>query len=277
MSSPLPSDSTPFYYVIFRACDRVNAVNGVGRPGGIQKTSLVKACFGSLEAALKEVPHRIVVLGDKLSDELVTFFGERDVKLVLGSYGNDESIRQSLALALDAPADSWIYFCEDDYFHAPNAFVVIDDLIRNRESCLANSMLNFRTWFEPANARHLVIFPSDYPDRYKPRLRQYSLLYVAGVSHWRQVRNITFTFLTNIDTVRKFAAAIRTCSTGARDGRLSSIMFRGFMPRNSALCLSPLPGVAAHMHLGTMSPLIDWPQLLDQKVCAALEQRAHGI
>lgn len=268
------TETVPLYYVIFRACDAVNAASGAQRPGGIHKTQLVKACFNSLQRAIADYPHRIVVLGDKLSTELTAFFNDRKIEVIAGRYGNDESIRQSLKLALKAPEGSWVYFCEDDYLHSPNAFVVMDNLIRGRSHYLANSARNIWSFMEPANSRHLVIFPSDYPDRYLPQQRHPGLLYVADKCHWRQVRNITFTFMAQPETVKKYAWAIRLSAWHARDGLLSRILFQGFLPGRSALCLSPIPGVAAHMHEGVMGPIVNWTQLLDENLHSVNEIRS---
>ena len=88
------------YYVIFRACDQVNAVHRAARPFGLLKCPLIKACFTSLLRALARVERKIIVLGDKLSDELIAFFRAHDVELILGScvvYNDNTQIRNGVA------------------------------------------------------------------------------------------------------------------------------------------------------------------------------------
>lgn len=251
------------YHVIFRACDKVNAVNGFERPAGVHKTILVKACFASLIVALAEVAHRITVLGDKLSDELIEYFNRHDVTLIQGNYGNDESIRQALALAVKSNDDEWIYFCEDDYMHQPDAFKAINELIAHKNEYLDGGVSYYLNIKRHARLlRDLVIFPADYPDRYLAKYRRPSVIYSSGMCHWRQVYDITFTFMAHVDTVRRYSKIINHCATGAKDTRLSKLIFKGYIPGFSAFCVSPIPGLVAHMHQGTMSPLVDWTSML---------------
>ena len=77
------------YTIIFRACDSVNAVNKNPRPFNLSKSELIKICFLSLIDSLQGIDHRIIVLGDKLSEDMINFFKSYKLDLILGSYGND--------------------------------------------------------------------------------------------------------------------------------------------------------------------------------------------
>ena len=264
--------TAPSYHVVFRTCDAVQALRG-SRPFGLDKRTLIKVCFLSLLEALAEVPHSIVVLGDKLSDDLVSFFrrfetGPGGVQLRLGNWGNDESIRQSLTAALLRPGEEWVYFCEDDYLHQPFAFTWIDELIRRR-----NEVLSFRPgrWFmralfRTANEAPLFIHPADYPDRYEPGKRQFSLVFLTRLNHWRQVSSTTFTFLGEVRSIRRYERHVRAASVGARDDYLSRHLFSHVFYRGRGLCVSPIPGVATHMTEGVMTPLVDWKRIVDRQL-----------
>ena len=124
----------PKYNVIFRTTEGKSRLSGTGlaihavpRPFGLDTRTVIKACFLSLHEAVKPFPHSIHVLGDKLSEDLITFFErfvDRDsaIKVHLGDYDSGESIRQSLSLALSVPGGEWVYFCEDDYLHQTGGF-----------------------------------------------------------------------------------------------------------------------------------------------------------
>jgi hypothetical protein len=254
------SKSDRHYTVIFRTCDAVTAVHGAPRPFGLDKTKLVQICFLSLKEALKPVNHTIHVMADKISPELSSFFKSFPVTITTGSWGNDESLRQSLSLALELPDEEWVYFCEDDYLHAPHAFVWIDDLIANRRDILSYSPRPPWMAFLSAtlSGRPLVIHPPDYPDRYKPNRLIPSFLFLSKYCHWRQVTNTTFTVLAQAGAIRRYKRVWEKASSNAKDGLLSRRMYARFSFWKKALCLSPIPGVATHMHVSTMTPHVDW-------------------
>jgi len=231
--------------------------------------TLIKACFLSLHEAVKPFPHSIHVLGDKLSEDLTTFFGRfanRDsaIKVRLGDCDSGESIRQSLSLALSFPDGEWVYFCEDDYLHRPVAFVWIDELIRSGAEVLRFEPGRWfmKLLFRNANKAPLIIHPADYPDRYEPKRRQFSLLFITRLNHWRQISNTTHTFLAEAGTIRRYEKIIRQSSMPPRDFYLSRHMYSHIFFRGRGLCVSPIPGAATHMTEGVMTPLVDWESLL---------------
>lgn len=252
-------------HVLFRACDAVHSVHGEPRPFGLDKTRLVKLCFASLTRALAAVPHRIEVIGDRLSPDLRAFFDREGAPVHPCGPGNDESLRECVRRAAEAPPEDWVYFCEDDYLHRQDAFEIIADLIRNRRSVLryepgpeAAGWTGVRLEEAP-----LVIHPPDYPDRYSPPQLRRSLVFCADRSHWRQIANTTFTFLMEGSSVRAFRDVLIDCATGADDAALSKRLYADDAISGRALCLSPLPGVATHMHETTMTPLLDWRRIFD--------------
>lgn len=260
------------YNIIFRACDIVNAVNKNPRPFNLEKAQLIKLCFLSLVESLKDLDFKIIVLGDKLSEEMIAFFNRFEVELYLGNFGNDASFRETLKIASTIPNDEWIYFCEDDYLHVPHAFEFIDHFLDERET-LFKRKKKFINLFREVNLKDkdLFIFPPDYPDRYDPGNRKSSLILFSSDCHWREVSNITLTFLTKSSTIRKHNALFKKASFKAREGsmgnadrKISRRLFGklGFGFRTSSVCFSPLPGLSTHMHRDTMTPLVNWEKLI---------------
>lgn len=253
------------YNVIFRACDIVNAVNKNPRPFNLEKGLLIKLCFLSLVESLKGLDYKVIVLGDKLSDDMIAFFNHFKVDLRLGSFGNEGSILETIKIASTIPDDEWIYFCEDDYLHAPHAFKFIDRFINEKKSLfIKKKKLDNLSTLVNLNDKDLFIHPPDYPDRYEPRYRKHSLILVSNDCHWRQVNSTTFTFLTKSSTIKKHFSLFKRSSVKARDRLFSRRLFGriGFGFWTSSVCFSPIPGLSTHMHRGTMTPLVNWEELV---------------
>jgi hypothetical protein len=266
----------PKYNVMFRATERESRLSGtslairaVPRPFGLDTRTVIKACFLSLYEAVKPFPYSIHVLGDKLSGDLTAFFEclaakDSAIQVHLGNWDSGESIRQSLSLALLVPDGEWVYFCEDDYLHRPETFVWINELIRNAADVLRFDPGRWfmKLLFRNANQAPLFIHPADYPDRYLPPKRQFSLLYITRLNHWRQISTTTHTFMAEASTIRRYERVIRESSMPPRDFYLSRHMYSHIFFRGRGLCVSPIPGLATHMTEGVMTPLVDWQSLV---------------
>jgi hypothetical protein len=255
---------SPHFHIIFRTCDVVHSLHNTPRPFNADKKTLIKKCFLSLLESLQGVDHEITILGDKLSDELVTFFRQYPYTLILGDWGNDESLRQSMKLAFNAPDDDWVYLCEDDYLHSKQAFNWIIDFIEHKDQYITTKRFLTSIGIRN-NLRHIpiIIHPTDYPDRYKSKYLRFSLIFLSRFCHWRQVTDTTFTFMAQGKTFKKYRSIFWTSCTGANDRYLSKKLYAGVRFGNKALCLSPMPGVATHMHEEVMTPLVDWKQIYD--------------
>ncbi len=249
----------PLLHILFRACDLVNAVNKNPRPFQLDKATLIKVCFLSLYESAQHVPHRFYVVGDKLSSDMLSFFSAYNVELSNGEYGNDASIRETLQRTDAFPANDWVYFCEDDYLHVPHAMEYIYDCILTKDTMLGRErrLYNWASFLD-LRAKDFIIHPADYPDRYKSKYRRFSLITHTEKCHWRQITDTTFTFLMQVATVRKRRALLERASHRANDRLLSKRLYGKYMFGSKALCMSPIPGLATHMHMDTMSPLVDW-------------------
>jgi len=275
------------YNVIFRACDVVNAVNNNPRPFNLSKNQLIKVCFLSLLDALRGVDYIIIVLGDKLSEDMVNFFESQKVDLRLGNFGNDASIRETIKIANTLPDDEWIYFCEDDFLHVADCFQKLDKLIEAFNSIFPLNITfdtlhtknklyyalkwaklffndNFRSLSFTSfyGKKDLVIFLPDYPDRYIPKYRRHSLIVQTKDHHWRQVQSVTFTFLMQSAAVKKHYDLFMKASNKANDKMLSNKLFGNYGLFAPAVAFSPMPGLSTHMHRDTMTELVDWETIV---------------
>jgi hypothetical protein len=262
------------YRIIFRTCDTVHSVHKAERPFGLSKRALIELCFRSLKKSLEGYPHSIHIIADNLSPEMTAFFRGYDVTMTEGTYGNDESIRVSLKQAFSYDDSDWVYICEDDYLHQKQTFLWVDELIENRkELLLTKPKNNLKRWALGSisgalDQRPLFIHPPDYPDRYLPRERERSLLFLSKYCHWRQITNTTFTFMAEAKTLKLFRQALERSASGANDGYLSRTIFARDHFIGRALCLSPIPGLTTHMHEGVMTPLVNWKQVMDETLGA---------
>ena len=263
---PYPASYMPDvrYHVIFRTCDVVHSVHHTARPFGLDKRTLIKICFLSLIRSLSGYDYRITVLGDRLSDEIQEFFAPFGVTVLNEQLGNDKSILRSIELACESEANEWVYLCEDDYLHVPHAFQYIADLVVHRSEYLRmRKAVRLQRGSERFRAVPIVIHPADYPDRYRRHERRFSLIFLSRFCHWRQISNTTFTILAKSTTFRTYRALLERSASGARDGYLSRKMYGTRFFGRKAVCLSPIPGLATHMHEETMTPLVDWASLVD--------------
>lgn len=252
------------YKVIFRACDAVQSLRNP-RPFGLDKKTLIKICFLSLVESLKEVDHEIFIMGDKLSDEMMAFFGRFKATVTNGVYGNDESIRMTIRQALKYDNEDWVYFCEDDYLHQPQTFQYIDEFITNREEIMAYEPRRaiFKLFVRDLNKKDLFIHPPDYPDRYKTDWKRHSFIFLSKYCHWRQVSHTTFTFMGQVKSLRKFEKHLFHSAHTAHDGYLSRKLYGRLLFLGRGIAVSPIPGLSCHMHEETLTPHVDWQKLVE--------------
>jgi len=269
------------FHVIYRLCDKPEAVNRLPRPFGLTKKQVIGCCLPSVINSVSALGPAcsMTIVGDDLTDETKEFIVEaatdkavcKDVTKEVNDTGkipklqeadaklmqirtmffhpplkNVGSLQKTFEIAdtLDTgDPDTWIYFCEDDYLHDANTFMprFLDFVAfaKNRKFALP-----------------VVYHPTDYPDQYT-RLLSRNYLFQALTGYFREVSSTTMTFLCEQKTYRIFSNWIKECLID--DGKFSTIF------RQKALCFSPLPGTATHMHEGVMSRFVDWQQVIQRQ------------
>lgn len=258
--------------IIFRTCDKVNSVHGSPRPFDLDKLTLIKICFLSLINGLEGQTFSIYVVADDISSELTDFFKAFPVTIVHGIYGNDNSLRECFKIAESLPENEYVYFCEDDYLHTQDCFsnivtlineyegmypadVKFKQLLRKRELLL----FRFKRYFKKPE---FLIFPCDYPDRYEPIYMERSFIFKTKTLHWRQIRDVTFTFLVKTNTFKKHKKTFNKSAHKANDRYLSRKLLGNKIFITKILGLSPMPSLSCHMHTETMSGVVNWEQLV---------------
>ena len=251
------------YHILFRACDKVESVHNGQRPFDLNKLETIKVSFFSLYQSLKGSQYQFIIIGDDLSQELINFFGFfEDVVVHNAKMGSaSKSLQKQIAMALDVPSDEWIYMCEDDYLHSPQAIKYISEFIENKEKYLKTSSKNnnyMNRIIGDLSNIPLIIHTPDYPDRYMPPWKRLSFIFLSKYCHWRQITNTTHTILLKSSTIKKFEKHIKASSIGPSDSKLSEKIYGRIFFKNKALCVSPIKGLSTHMTEGVMTPLIDW-------------------
>jgi hypothetical protein len=267
------------YNILFRACDKVDSVHNAKRPYGLNKLETIKVAFYSLYRSLEGSQYKFVVIGDDLSEELMNFFDNFDDVLVdnakLGSAS--KSLQKQISIALKASSEDWVYMCEDDYLHSPEAIKFISEFIENKEEYLKNSPKKknyINRIIGDLSKIPLIIHPPDYPDRYLPPWKRFSFIFLSKYCHWRQVSNTTHTFLLQSSTIKKFEKHIRASAIGPSDAKLSEKVYGRFLFHNKAICVSPIKGLSSHMTEGVMTPCVDWKLMCKKYI---RDMKNHGV
>lgn len=240
--------------IIYRACDVVNSLHGSldgsanPRPFNLSKKEVIKICLRSLLDCLNSIDeeYEIHVIGDRVSKDTWDFITTNLNPKT--SFNSKEALKDSGSLlkcselAMKFDDEDFIYFVEDDYLHDKDTFWQKLKDFKN----FANQNIKI-PWF---------IHPTDYPDQYN-RLLKRCYIFQTPSGYWREVANTTHTFMCYKKYYKIFVEHFREChKEDGNDGALSEIF------QKNALCFSPLPGIATHMHKGTFSNYIDWNNLI---------------
>lgn len=259
--------------IILRTCEDLNPTNGYRTPWCLEKDFKLK-CFKSLSNSIKGTDAEIYIIGDRLGEEAILKYKSLVPDLKMINYteklGNQQSLIKVFELADTFTQEGDIlYFCEDDYLYRVNFYENIIDFFKTT----ANQFEN------------VFFHPTDYPDQYTNARMRRSYIFKSPDGWYREVDSATFTFACTVKTYRKFSELLKDCSlrkkvgygrnkqpifhpTGADDGRFSEIFGHknvyGYTTfHQAALCFSPLPGTASHMHTGTESLHFNWKKLYE--------------
>jgi len=101
------------------------------------------------------------------------------------------------------------------------------------------------------------VHPTDYPDQYRKPQRSY--IFQTNTGYWREVSSTTFTMMFFVKTFKQFYSNFQDSLIGVGDDGIFSKIFM-----DKALCFSPLPGIATHLHAGTYSKYINWESVINK-------------
>lgn len=264
--------------IIFRTCDKINSVNGAPRPFNLDKRTLIKICFLSLMEAVQQKNIKIIIVADDISDDLKNFYSKFQVEIIHGVFGNDNSLRKCFEIAKNIADDELIYFCEDDYLHVDNTFEKIIEFYSNAnhifpgkirlKKLLRKRELTIFTLKRYFSKPDLLVFPCDYPDRYSQEYLQRNYIFQTPTTFWRQISDITFSFIIESSVFKKHYHIFNKSAKAANDRYLSKKLLGNRLFFNSLFALSPMPSLSCHMHLETMSGIVDWESIVKKQLIA---------
>lgn len=250
-------------HVVYRA----SPGPGKNRPDGFSKAQCLLTFFRAFEQ-LDQASITFLVDGDIPGDALAAMADFGSVERLSGA-GNCGSYLRALDVALSARRrESYLYFCEDDYLHTPDALMAF-------VAALAEA--------DPST--YLTLY--DHPDRYRRTDdlvvpgRQLELL---GGLHWRAVESSAMTFGSTTDTIRRDEAILRLAARFTRYPH-DRAMWRTLQGlgvrrpvrwfRGRRRLLSPVPALATHVEAGMMSNAVPWTETALEAETWADERGLH--
>ena len=213
------------------------------------KFDMVCAAARSMAAALREAGNlrlKIFVILDACPGEYEAMFREVfssfELEIVNEDGAGNLSTWATQIDLLTGVSAEYVYFSEDDYIYAPEAFSAMLEMM---------SVADFVT-------------PIDHPDRYNTVIEQSfeTTVVATPARHWRRVGSTCLTFMTSGSTLGKTAAVMRSYSSGVVDSsmwlaltadRVFSLpsLFRSFFAALGRLIGLPV-------HSGRYMPLFAW-------------------
>jgi hypothetical protein len=256
------------------------------------KFQLVKLCLASFKRALGSLRVKIWLLLDgcppSYEDLFRQYFREDEIEVVnLAAVGNEATFAMQVDILARQSLAELVYFAEDDYFYLPNAIVEMVEFAGSGEG------IDFVT-------------PYDHPDRYQDSTRrQRAMLRAFGRRHWRTASSTCLTFLATRNALVQNRALFRTFRRGAHDCAIWQAItqkvglfdprvhaansdrfkiwlntwFRGYrriLFGRSYKLWSPIPGVATHMALPYLSPVVDWYAEFSHRAVLAMTVSGHA-
>lgn len=180
--------------------------------GFSDKPSMVKATAESLAASLHEFGKttRLIAILDGCGESYESLFQQtfssvKNVHLEIiktASIGNQATYAKQNEVLLEAQNTRLVYFSEDDYVYATNAFSAMADMLSRPD-------VDFVT-------------PLDHPDRYNHVLSapKSAEVKVSPYCHWRTVGTSCLTFMTTSKILHECSSFLKTFGTGAMDGTM---------------------------------------------------------
>ena len=213
--------------------------------------SLVRSVAYGMESGLK-MPIRLTVVDDHSDqsciDRIKAVLSESPCPtrfVPLQETGPGPALAATYALARSEAKDL-IYFAEDDYLHAERAVL---------ETVQSYGRISAAWGQEP------ILFPSDYPDRYRHVEPTFVLL--GSHRHWRDVSAVTGVNILSIPVLNRQWDHFLGLSRYGVDPEVTEANTINRVLAEVG-CFSPLPSLAVHFqHFDTLSPYFDWRKIWD--------------
>ena len=227
-------------FIYFRACEKQATISNVTRFSNIDKTTLLRACWLSIQASVDETD-TIIIVHDEVCEDTLIWLENTSKTANLDFVEVEEHIWEkhqhtiTLVDILEEYCNKYPndihYIVEDDYLHTKNAISVIKN--------------NLSQWTGFA-------VPYDYPDRYyNPQVCKVLL---GEDRHWRTIDSSTMTVIALGSTWLKVIDLLRQAAPTSNDKVFEEIY-------KHIACISPILGIASHMTDRHATPFVDWESL----------------
>lgn len=241
----MPSSSQSSLHIFYRS---TGGDNRKDRPEFYSKM----VCLQSFLQAIAAVGDRATVTfvnDGPMPEDRMKIMRRWGLVVALPGLGNSISYRRTLDLALALPAESIVYFAEDDYLYTTEAFTKL-----------------LAAFDELADVDYVTLF--DHMDRYRRRddaRSGYSRVFLAGGLHWRTMESTCMTYGARVATLVRDAWIHRfgTIPKTPRDRDIWRLTlgekwyFWKFPKRR---LIGPMPSLATHMDPEGLAPNVDWAQ-----------------
>lgn len=244
--------------IYWRVCEQQETLSFTPRWQNKDKREILRKCWISLQDSV-EPSDIIFVLWDKVKPTTLDWIAKTsktsNIEFIeCPIYKLDSSFDKEVGDVLDKKRNHFLsivpilnqktkqysseihYLCEDDYLHLPHALYAL-------KSLYADGWNGFSALY-------------DYPDRYTlDRLRNCELL-LNQYSHWRTVPSTTATLCALGQTWQSILHTFKQNAFYNSDAFSWQIC-------SQIGCLTPVPGMAAHLTENCLSPRVDWKSVYD--------------
>lgn len=240
-------------HIFYRAC---SLENKRPRPAFYSKALCLESCL----RAFRKVPEAsfLLIHDGPVGQDLRTLVEPWGSIIELPNVGEARSFIFALKEAAQCHPQDIVYFVEDDYLHAPEAFLRLIE-------CFEQVTCDYVTLFDdPLRYKLSDDVPPDLP-------LSEEALYVSDCHHWRSIESTTFTFGGTARVIREDSEVFSTHAL-RRAGDKRYIADReawrqlqglGTYTSHSPLrrLVGAIPSLATHCEITALSPAIDWSRL----------------
>ena len=145
--------------------------------------------------------------------------------------------------AILLPEEDWVYFCEDDYLHVPEAMTKLEHCIEDVKPDLVSLY--------------------DHPDRYRD-LPEHNLtngkndIFVSRDHHWRTVPSTCMTFAASVKCLKENQDLFEEWKHVDFELFPRILGLRGGERPKKYLMVGAMPSLATHCQLDYTAPVVDW-------------------
>lgn len=229
-------------YIYFRACEKQATISNVTRFNNIDKTTLLKKCWLSLQASVLD-NDTVIIINDTLSVDTLEWLkrtsNTNNIIVISVEHGNVSgqhyhtiTFVEALEKYTTAYPEEIHYAVEDDYIHVPNALHIMRNTLQ--------SWNGFAVSY-------------DYPDRYAQPIDCKVLL--GPDRHWRTINSCTMTVAALGKVWISVIDMLKMAAPTSNDKVFEQIFT--LIP-----CISPLPGLSSHMTEYHITPFINSIEIL---------------